>query len=204
MRDRFPSLTPSLIIIVGVVLVFLTWLVDPKYAKWVVLPDLYGSSDAGIGILSIGVLYSLVGSVCYLGIFDGKRNLSKALAVVVLALPLLFGIYWVVAQLPPLFRGRPFFGEYYSLKTFATEAFTYLAIALGLPFAFTNTPRERQAIVVLAVISVAIPVSLVLPTAIASGGFAMLLVIGGVITLVFDAILAYPLCQLAATDQADG
>lgn len=204
MRDRLLSLTPSLIIIVGVVLVILAWLVDPKHAKWVVLPDLYGSSDAGIGILSIGVLYSLVGSVCYLGTFDGKGNLSKALAVVVLALPLLFGIYWVVAQLPPLFRGRPFFGEYYSLKTFATEAFTYLPIALGLPFAFTDTPRERQAIVVLAVISVAIPVSLALPIAIASGGFAMLLVIGGVITLVFDAILAYPLCQLAATDQADG
>lgn len=177
---------------------------DPKYAKWVVLPDLYGPSDAEIGILSIGVLYSLVGSVCYLGIVDGHRNLIKTLGVVIVALPLLIGIYWVVAQLPPIFNEYPLFGEYYSLREFVSEAFTYLPIALGLPFAFTDKPRERRAIVGFAVISVAIPVSLALPRAIAGGGFAMLLVIGGVITLIFDGILAYPLYRLAATDQSDG
>jgi hypothetical protein len=204
MRDRFPPLNPSLIIAIGVALVILTWLVDPKYAKWVVLPDLYGPSNASIGILSIGVLYALVGSVCYLGLVNGHRKLGRALAVVVVAIPLLIGIYWVVAHLPPVLREYPFFGEHYSLRTFASEAFTYLPIALGLPFAHTDTPRERQAIVGIAVISVAIPVALALPIAIASGGFAMLLVIGGVITLVFDGILAYPIYRLANRDQQDG
>lgn len=198
MGRELPSISPLSLIVVGVLLVILSFILEPKDAKWFVLPDLFGLSNAAVGLLSIGVLYMFIGMVCSHTVFRGQWRQRNALVVAIVAFPMLISVYWVVAQFTDLF------GPISSIENFFSEAFTYLPIALGLPLAFAADGRERLALVGVAGVSVSVPFLLILPETLESGDFVAFFPIAIILVLIFDGVLAYPLYRLGkAADTAE-
>lgn len=161
-----------------------------RYVGLVDWPGAIGFSKLGFGIVSIGIIYSLYGTADLLGVFKGEEKFARASIIAALAFPILLLSYWLYGQFSQLIHTS-------SPKFLVISAFAYLPIALGTPRGFATEWRQRNGIDLLACVSISIPAYLILQIALSAGGFVFLIPIGWFGTLIYDALLGYPLYRFA-------
>lgn len=181
LSNRLPLDTSGRLVVAGVLLIGIPF--TPFYSGFIDWPGAIGFSSLGLGGISVGSIYVLVGLYDAL---DSNTRFGTEVVGVFLLVPVLVSIYWLCSQLGVIIQTS-------RLDVLTLSAFAYLPVALGVPLGRTPNRTYQRLLMLLAGVFVTIPAYYLLQVVLASGGFLHIVLVGWIGTLVYDGLFAYPL-----------
>jgi len=186
LSNRFSLITSERLVVAGVLLIGIPF--TPFYSGFIDWPGAIAFSTLGVGGISVGSIYVLVGLYDALNSISANVRFGTEVFGVLLMVPILVGIYWLCGQLGVIIQTA-------RLNVLAVSAFAYLPVALGVSLGRTSNRTHQRRLILLAGVLVTIPAYYLLQVVLASGGFVHIVPVGWIATLIYDGLFAYPLYQ---------